>query len=80
MTLLLLLLILYFDSLVMEKFGYHFTQLTFCFDEQIVGANKGGIVALVEGLRGFVPFSQVSTVNALPSYVSSLHSQLWFFG
>lgn len=29
---------------------------------QIVGANKGGVVAVVEGLRGFVPFSQISTV------------------
>lgn len=29
---------------------------------QIVGANKGGVVAMVEGLRGFVPFSQISTV------------------
>ncbi|KAL0367833.1 UNVERIFIED_CONTAM: 30S ribosomal protein S1, chloroplastic [Sesamum radiatum] len=28
---------------------------------KVVGANKGGIVALVEGLRGFVPFSQIST-------------------
>ncbi|KAL9237581.1 hypothetical protein vseg_012111 [Gypsophila vaccaria] len=28
---------------------------------KIVGANKGGVVALVEGLRGFVPFSQLST-------------------
>lgn len=28
---------------------------------KVVGANKGGVVALVEGLRGFVPFSQVST-------------------
>ncbi|KAF5950782.1 hypothetical protein HYC85_012775 [Camellia sinensis] len=28
---------------------------------KIVGANKGGIVAMVEGLRGFVPFSQIST-------------------
>lgn len=28
---------------------------------KVVGANKGGVVALVEGLRGFVPFSQIST-------------------
>uniref|UniRef100_A0A2P2JU03 Uncharacterized protein MANES_15G003100 n=1 Tax=Rhizophora mucronata TaxID=61149 RepID=A0A2P2JU03_RHIMU len=28
---------------------------------KIVGANKGGVVALVEGLRGFVPFSQISS-------------------
>ncbi|KAG5555350.1 hypothetical protein RHGRI_012777 [Rhododendron griersonianum] len=28
---------------------------------KIVGANKGGVVAVVEGLRGFVPFSQIST-------------------
>lgn len=27
---------------------------------KVVGANKGGVVALVEGLRGFVPFSQIS--------------------
>ncbi|GMJ05421.1 plastid ribosomal protein S1, ribosomal protein S1 [Hibiscus trionum] len=28
---------------------------------KIVGGNKGGVVALVEGLRGFVPFSQISS-------------------
>ncbi|KAF8401266.1 hypothetical protein HHK36_012199 [Tetracentron sinense] len=28
---------------------------------KIVGANRGGVVAVVEGLRGFVPFSQIST-------------------
>lgn len=29
---------------------------------KVIGANKGGVVALVEGgLRGFVPFSQIST-------------------
>ncbi|WOG83459.1 hypothetical protein DCAR_0102634 [Daucus carota subsp. sativus] len=27
---------------------------------KVIDANKGGIVALVEGLRGFVPFSQIS--------------------
>lgn len=32
---------------------------------QVVGANKGGVVAVVEGLRGFVPFSQISTVSSL---------------
>ncbi|KAM7522935.1 hypothetical protein LguiA_012837 [Lonicera macranthoides] len=26
----------------------------------VVGANKGGVVAMVEGLSGFVPFSQIS--------------------
>jgi hypothetical protein len=30
---------------------------------QVVGANKGGVVALLEGLRGFVPFSQISSVS-----------------
>jgi small subunit ribosomal protein S1 len=30
----------------------------------VVGANKGGVVALVEGLRGFVPFSQISSTEA----------------
>ncbi|KAK6163378.1 hypothetical protein DH2020_000242 [Rehmannia glutinosa] len=29
---------------------------------KVVGANKGGVVAVVEGLRGFVPFSQISTL------------------
>uniref|UniRef100_A0A0A0L5E7 S1 motif domain-containing protein n=1 Tax=Cucumis sativus TaxID=3659 RepID=A0A0A0L5E7_CUCSA len=29
---------------------------------KVVDANKGGVVAVVEGLRGFVPFSQISTV------------------
>jgi len=28
---------------------------------KVIGANKGGLVALVEGLRGFVPFSQISS-------------------
>ncbi|KAK4374500.1 hypothetical protein RND71_005177 [Anisodus tanguticus] len=28
---------------------------------KVVSANKGGVVALVEGLRGFVPFSQISS-------------------
>ncbi|KAJ4954247.1 hypothetical protein NE237_011030 [Protea cynaroides] len=28
---------------------------------KVVGGNKGGVVAVVEGLRGFVPFSQVSS-------------------
>ncbi|KMZ56493.1 30S ribosomal protein S1, chloroplastic [Zostera marina] len=28
---------------------------------KVVGANKGGVVAIVEGIRGFVPFSQIST-------------------
>lgn len=57
---------------------------------QVVGANKGGVVAVVEGLRGFVPFSQLSTVSSLTllfskSLVSlilmflskSLHSVMW---
>lgn len=57
---------------------------------QVVGANKGGVVAVVEGLRGFVPFSQLSTVSSLTllfskSFVSlilmflskSLHSVMW---
>ena len=34
---------------------------------QIVDANKGGVVAEVEGLKGFVPFSQISTVSSLPT-------------
>ncbi|RCV45090.1 hypothetical protein SETIT_9G425000v2 [Setaria italica] len=28
---------------------------------RVIGGNKGGVVALVEGLKGFVPFSQVSS-------------------
>ncbi|KAK3187678.1 hypothetical protein Dsin_027239 [Dipteronia sinensis] len=28
---------------------------------KVVGANKGGVVAELEGLRGFVPFSQISS-------------------
>lgn len=34
---------------------------------QIIDANKGGVVAEVEGLKGFVPFSQISTVSSLPT-------------
>ncbi|CAH1453190.1 unnamed protein product [Lactuca virosa] len=30
---------------------------------KVVGANKGGVVAIVEGLRGFVPFSQISSTS-----------------
>lgn len=30
---------------------------------QVLVANRGGIVVQVEGLRGFVPFSQVSAVS-----------------
>ncbi|KAF4350854.1 hypothetical protein G4B88_027767 [Cannabis sativa] len=32
---------------------------------KVVGANKGGVVAVVEGLRGFVLFSQISSVSHL---------------
>ncbi|KAF3778095.1 30S ribosomal protein S1 [Nymphaea thermarum] len=28
---------------------------------KVVGGNKGGVVAVVEGLRGFIPFSQISS-------------------
>ncbi|XP_043724370.1 30S ribosomal protein S1, chloroplastic [Telopea speciosissima] len=31
---------------------------------KIVGGNKGGVVAVVEGIRGFVPFSQISSKSA----------------
>lgn len=31
---------------------------------QVVGANKGGVVAVVEALKGFVPFSQISSVSS----------------
>ncbi|CAL9136692.1 unnamed protein product [Musa textilis] len=31
---------------------------------KVVGGNKGGVVAIVEGLRGFVPFSQISAKSA----------------
>ncbi|XP_051144657.1 30S ribosomal protein S1, chloroplastic [Andrographis paniculata] len=31
---------------------------------KVIGANKGGVVAVVEGLRGFVPFSQISSKSA----------------
>lgn len=34
----------------------------------MVGANKGGVVALVEGIRGFVPFSQISTVSSITCF------------
>ncbi|KAJ6726580.1 30S RIBOSOMAL PROTEIN S1 CHLOROPLASTIC [Salix purpurea] len=30
-------------------------------ERRVVGGNKGGLVAVVEGLRGFVPFSQISS-------------------
>ncbi|KAF5191309.1 30S ribosomal protein S1 protein [Thalictrum thalictroides] len=31
---------------------------------KIISGNKGGVVAVVEGLRGFVPFSQISSKSA----------------
>ncbi|KAG6501126.1 hypothetical protein ZIOFF_040994 [Zingiber officinale] len=31
---------------------------------KVVDGNKGGVVAIVEGLRGFVPFSQISSKSA----------------
>ncbi|KAK4798702.1 hypothetical protein SAY86_031028 [Trapa natans] len=31
---------------------------------KVVGANKGGVVAVVEGIRGFVPFSQISSKSS----------------
>jgi hypothetical protein len=30
---------------------------------QALSANRGGVVVEVEGLRGFVPFSQISAVS-----------------
>lgn len=38
---------------------------------KVVGANKGGVVALVEGLRGFVPFSQISTKSPAEELIES---------
>jgi len=35
---------------------------------QVVSANKGGLVAQVEGLKGFVPFSQISAVSSFDIY------------
>ncbi|TVU47272.1 hypothetical protein EJB05_06867, partial [Eragrostis curvula] len=37
-----------------------FVQIS-CYVLLVVGGNKGGVVALVEGLKAFVPFSQVSS-------------------
>ena len=31
---------------------------------QVLSANRGGVVVSVEGLRGFVPFSQISAVSS----------------
>jgi small subunit ribosomal protein S1 len=43
--------------------GWHTLQRCFekgeCFDATIVGCNKGGLLVDVEGVRGFVPVSQV---------------------
>jgi hypothetical protein len=33
---------------------------------QVLSANRGGLVVLVEGLRGFVPFSQITAVSVMP--------------
>lgn len=43
---------------------------------QVVGANKGGVFVLVEGLRGFVPFSQISAVCSLK--FTSADCSSWF--
>lgn len=45
----------------------HSHLCTLHFVWQIVDSNKGGVVAEVEGLKGFVPFSQISTVSSLPT-------------
>jgi hypothetical protein len=39
---------------------------------QALSANRGGVVVEVEGLRGFVPFSQISAVSFLVSSPSSM--------
>ncbi|KAJ0804358.1 putative nucleic acid-binding, RNA-binding domain, S1 [Helianthus annuus] len=39
---------------------------------KVVGANKGGIVAVVEGLRGFVPFPQISSTSQSKSSAEGL--------
>ena len=49
-----------------------FNLIQFC--SQVIGGNKGGVVALVEGLKGFVPFSQVSSVGSWPFHRSFLCS------
>ncbi|CAL9782522.1 unnamed protein product [Musa acuminata subsp. burmannicoides] len=36
---------------------------------QVVGGNKGGVVAIVEGLRGFVPFSHISTKSTAEEHI-----------
>lgn len=40
---------------------------------QVIGGNKGGVVALVEGLKAFVPFSQVSSVGSQSYYKTLLY-------
>ncbi|MQM00512.1 hypothetical protein Taro_033249 [Colocasia esculenta] len=37
---------------------------------KIIGGNKGGVVAIVEGLRGFVPFSQISTKSTAEELIT----------
>ena len=37
------------------------------YDSQIVGFNKGGLIVLVGGLRGFVPSSQISAMRRVQS-------------
>jgi hypothetical protein len=39
---------------------------------QALSANRGGVVVEVEGLRGFVPFSQISAVSFLVPSPSSM--------
>lgn len=46
---------------------------------QVVGANKGGVVAEVEGLRGFVPFSQISSVSSWTKFAYSNTKNLCIF-
>ncbi len=36
-------------------------------DSKIIGFNKGGLIAAVEGLRGFIPSSQVSALRRMQS-------------
>ncbi|KAJ4764402.1 30S ribosomal protein S1 [Rhynchospora pubera] len=43
---------------------------------KVVGGNSGGIVAIVEGLNGFIPFSQISMKDAELEYLMDLELPL----
>ncbi|MBI4760995.1 MAG: S1 RNA-binding domain-containing protein [Chloroflexi bacterium] len=54
------------DEISWEKVEKHLEENS-VIDSKIIGFNKGGLIASVEGLRGFIPSSQVSALRRMQS-------------